>query len=606
MVHRWLFKPQWLVSLPILLVLMIAVACGEDATPTPRPTATPAPTVTPVPVPPTATPVPAAPAPTATRAPAPTATLVPTPTPEPLDAAMLLMAPEPNPKYGGVVKVGGFAQSTFYDLHQTSSTANVSVQAPMYDLLVQLDPIGWQELIPDLATSWKISDDQLTYSFSVREGVKFHDGAPLTAEDVVASFTQIAFPLEGVLSPRKSLFDTLKEVVATDAMTVEFRLTEPRGFFLRAIASGFNVIYRKQTLEDNNYDLRRIPDYPGTGPFVHGSLEQGVVWKMERNPNYWNETLPYLDGIDHFHLGTGPPVAVACLANTIDYCQQIDPASDKKVQAHPRITSGRIFPTFLHGVAFNFNAIIDGKTPFADVRVRKAVNLVLDKRTFDAVVDESFPSFAGGWLAPSDPLFKDYWEQVNDQPGWRSPTDDDIAEAKRLMAEAGYADGIKGVDFMVREAVAMWVAMSPVVQDILQRELGIETTLRNVASGPFFEEMERGSWDLVIPGLNASLPHIGDYWTNWFGTGGGYNLGGYSSPEFDAIVSEALGESDPVKFKDLVNQGAAVLQEDVPLSILGSLSTIEAWWDYVKGHQTEQAGTAWWEFWKKSLWWLDK
>src|SRR5262252_3939520 len=106
---------------------------------------------------------------------------------ETLDAG-LLRAPEANPKRGGVLRWGGLANSTLYDLHQTGTIANMGPQAPMYDLLVQVDPVHWDKVIPDLAKSWTVSEDGLTYTFSLREGVKFHDGAPLTAEDVVASF----------------------------------------------------------------------------------------------------------------------------------------------------------------------------------------------------------------------------------------------------------------------------------------------------------------------------------------------------------------------------------------------------------------------------------
>src|SRR3989454_8575511 len=194
------------------------------------------------------------------------------PTPESADAG-LLRAPEPSPKRGGILRWGGLANSTLYDLHQTGTIANMGPQAPMYDLLVQVDPVHWDKVIPDLAKSWTISEDGLTYTFYLREGVKFHDGSPLTAEDVVASFNHILFPPPGVLSPRQGLFDAVKEVVATGPLTVEFRLTEPRGFLLRGLAAGVNVIMRKQTLEENNYDLRRGPGDPGTGPLPPQRLQ---------------------------------------------------------------------------------------------------------------------------------------------------------------------------------------------------------------------------------------------------------------------------------------------------------------------------------------------
>src|SRR5437016_11660182 len=232
------------------------------------------------------------------------------PRPEAVDAG-LLRAPEPNPRRGGVLKWGGLANSTLYDLHQTGTIANMGPQAPMYDLLVQVDPVHWDQVIPDLAQSWTISADGLTYTFVLREGVQFHDGAPLTAEDVVASFNHIIFPPPGVISPRRGLFDAVREVVASGERMVEFHLKEPSGFFLRALAAGFNVIVRKKTLEENNYDLRRVPVSPGTGPFRTKSVEPGVVRRLERNPAYWNQALPYLDGIEVFHLEFGPKTGAA-------------------------------------------------------------------------------------------------------------------------------------------------------------------------------------------------------------------------------------------------------------------------------------------------------
>src|SRR3989454_26928 len=295
------------------------------------------------------------------------------PTPEPADAG-LLRAPESNPKRGGVLKWGGLANSTLYDLHQTGTIGNMGPQAPMYDLLVQVDPVHWDKVIADVAKIWTISEAGLTYTFYLREGVKFHDGSPLTAEDVVASFHHIRFPPPGVLSPRQGLFDAVKEVVATDALTVEFRLTEPRGYLLRGLAAGFNVIMRKQTLEENQYDLRRVAVYPGTGPFRHKSLEPGVVRKLERNPDYWNPALPYLEGIAVFHLELGPKTGAACLAHTIDFCWGIDPVTEKKAQKIKGLHTARILPTVPLGLFLNFK-----KTPFADVRVRRAAHILPGK-----------------------------------------------------------------------------------------------------------------------------------------------------------------------------------------------------------------------------------
>ena len=323
---------------------------------------------------------------TAQTAPAPPGTA------EATDAG-LLKAPEASPKRGGTLRWGGLANSTLYDLHQTGTIANMGPQAPMYDLLVQIDPFNWNRILPDLAKSWQVSQDGLTYIFLLREGVQFHDGAPLTADDVVASFNHIIFPPSGVISPRRGLFDAVREVVATGERTVEFRLKEPSGFFLRALAAGFNVIVRKKTLEENNYDLRRVPVYPGTGPFRTKSVEPGVVRRLERNPSYWNPTLPYLDGIEVFHLEFGPKTGAACLAHTIDFCWGIDPVSEQKAQRIKGLTTARVYPTTYWGLWLNFRT-----KPFDDVRVRRAVNLVLDKPGLIEAVSESVGTERAGWV----------------------------------------------------------------------------------------------------------------------------------------------------------------------------------------------------------------
>jgi peptide/nickel transport system substrate-binding protein len=566
-----------LLRMAVLAMLAIASAYSPAVTPLPAPPTTPAP------------------------GPLPAATILAAaqPTPRSSDAGML-RASEPSPRRGGILRWGGLANSTLYDLHQTGTIANMGPQAPMYDLLVQVDPMNWNRIIPDLAKSWTISEDGLTYTFFLREGVKFHDGAPLTAEDVVASFHQVIFPPPGVISPRRGLFDAVQEVVSTGPLTVEFRLKEPSGFLLRAIAAGFNVIVRQKTLEENHYDLRRMPVYPGTGPFRHKSLEPGVVRKLERNPEYWNPELPYLDGIDVYHLEFGPKTGAACLAHTIDFCWGIDPISEKRAGSIKGLHTARIYPTTYWGLWLNFRV-----KPFDDVRVRRAINLVLDKAALVEAVSESVGSVRAGWVLPTDPYFEAYWEKVKEQPGWRSPTAEDLAEAKRLMKEAGYEQGLRGLDFMIRD-IPFQLAWGPIVQDILKRELKIESTIRQVASGVWWEEASAGHYDVTIHAFGVTLPHVADYWGNSFKTDGGYNFMPYSNPEFDAIVAATARESDPAKLRELIDQGVKILDRDVPSIEFGSGYVPIAWWDTVKGHGTATKGANFWEGMRDEIWWLAK
>jgi ABC-type transport system substrate-binding protein len=252
--------------------------------------------------------------------------------------AFKLKAPEPGAKSGGVLRMGIPNRPPHFDIHQSGTFFNLGAQACMFDNLIRRDPFDSGNIIPDLAHSWEIAEDGKTYTFFLRKDVQFHDGAELTAEDVKATFDRIAKPPSGISIPRSILFKSVSEISARDKYTVEFKLSEPRpvNFMMSAIASGWNVIIRKKTLEDNNYNLRKVVVYPGTGPFRSVRRVENEVWVMEKNPNYWNKGRPYLDGIEFYHvLPFSPEMASAILAGRVDYVLATDPATARKAQAPP-------------------------------------------------------------------------------------------------------------------------------------------------------------------------------------------------------------------------------------------------------------------------------
>ena len=137
-----------------------------------------------------------------------------------------------------------------------------------------------------------------------------------------ATFDRIVKPPQGISIPRSILFRAVSEVNAPDKYTIEFKLSEPRppAFIMSAIASGWNVIVRKKTLEDNNYNLRKVASYPGTGPFKTVRRVENEVWVVEKNKDYWNKGLPYLDGIEFYNLVPfSPELGSGILSGRVDY-----------------------------------------------------------------------------------------------------------------------------------------------------------------------------------------------------------------------------------------------------------------------------------------------
>src|SRR5713226_9049440 len=406
-----------------------------------------------------------------------------------------LRAPEPHAKRGGVLRYGILSALAHFDVHQSGTVANMGTQGCMYDNLIRRNPLdSGQTIIPDLAHSWEISPDGKTYTFFLRQGVKFHDGGDFTAEDVKATFQRLIFPPQGFSSPRTPLFSTVEAINVRDSHTIEFKLREarPTAFILGAFASGWNIIVRKKTLEDNNYNLRQVMDYPGTGPFRHKKRVDKEVWIMERNPDYWNEGLPYLDGIEFYHLvAFSPELGSALLTGKIDYGRLLDPVTLQKVQNTPGMTGTNFYQSVIQAVWVN-----NAKKPFDDPRVRRAMHLVFDRPVLVEVVKEIAPKLVGGFIYP----FSDFAtppEKLSERLGYQSDPKAAIKEAKQLLAAAGHGNGLKDVDFLVRD-LPSYKQLAPAMQAMLKDALNIETHLRTVQGSVWFEEAQAGKFDIGL------------------------------------------------------------------------------------------------------------
>ncbi len=185
-----------------------------------------------------------------------------------------------------MLRYGITSRPPHFDVHQSGTINSLGSQGCMFDNLVRRDPRdSGKTIIPDLAHSWEIAKDGKTYTFFLRKDVQFHDGAEFTAEDVKATYDRISKPPAGISIPRSILFSSVSEINVRDKHTIEFKLSQPRpaNFIMSGFASGWNVIVRKKTLEDNQQNLRRVVDIPGTGPFKSKRRVENEVWVMERN-----------------------------------------------------------------------------------------------------------------------------------------------------------------------------------------------------------------------------------------------------------------------------------------------------------------------------------
>jgi ABC-type transport system substrate-binding protein len=453
-------------------------------------------------------------------------------------------------------------------------------QGPMYDNLIRRDPRDGHTIIPDLASHWEIAPDTKTYTFFLRQGVQFHDGAEFTAEDVKATYARIIWPPKGISIPRTPLFSAVSEINIRDRYTVEFKLSEPRPtpFMLGAFASGWNIIVRKKTLEDNDYNLRNVPNFPGTGPFRHVSRTDKEVWIVEKNPHYWNTGLPYLDRLEIYHLGPwSPELAAALLAGKIDYARIVDPVTMQKVQATPGMSGADFYQSVIIAVWTN-----DAKKPFQDPRVRRALHLALDRHALVDVVKDMMPAMVGGFNYPFS-AWSPPTEELSQRRGYQPDPRASIQEARQLLAEAGYAKGLKGVDFLVRDAPDLKLR-AEAMQVMLKEALHIETTLRTVQISAWFDDAQAGNFDLTIGAIVSTLLDPSDYFHAWYSKDGPQNYSKWHNEAFERLLPQIDREEDDKKRQTLVRQADDILEQDPALLPLAWLKCNDAWYTYVKGH----------------------
>ena len=520
-----------------------------------------------------------------------------------------LMAPEDGPQRGGWLEYGFAANPPHLDMHQSGTTNNCTPQCPLFDLLVMNDPTDPDRgiIAQGLARSWEISPDSTTFTFPLREGVRFHDGADMTSADVKATFDRIIFPPDHVSSRRQALFSAVEDdgVQAPDDYTFRLVLKEPRpaDFILNSLANGFNVIVRKQTLDDNNSDLRTIPNYPGTGPYRYVEHRDAEFWKIEANPDYWNPELPYLDGINVYHMPDAQTKIAAFLAKQSDYARVLDPKSyhDWLADTPEGMKLHRYSQTTVQGIWMKQ----DTGGPLSDVRVRKAINLIIDRDAMEDSVFKtvSFNGFGCGyvfrwspWASPYDDLrARDTCVATADKGPY-------FEEAQRLLEEAGYGDGLDlSIKYSTQGHYAVW---GPLIAQMLG-EQGINVEQIPLDGPVAIQSIQDGNFDLAVSYAVFPFGDPSAYMRAWYGCGSTENYGGFCNDDVDTLLDNIDSELDTVKRKGYVTELDLLLEEQVPFATAAWEEFADAYWEYVRGH-TGEYSVGIYNAERRGTWWLDQ
>ncbi|MBI2907140.1 MAG: ABC transporter substrate-binding protein [Chloroflexi bacterium] len=509
-------------------LLSSSCALGVQATPGPRAVAPPAATAM-------------------TSAPSTAKLLEPSPTPK--------LAAE-HPKYGGVLTWAGDAEPGSFDVHQETGGQHPLYLMPVYNGLLQHDPLAWPEakIIPDLAMSWEISSDGLEYTFRLRSGVKWHDDKPFSSADVKASVDRIRMQPRGTRSPRQVTFGSISDVEAVAPDVVRMRLRHPSASLFANLAIDWLAILPKHVIEAKG-DMKR--DILGTGPFKFKGSVPGSSYEYVKNGAYFLRGRPYLDGIRAYYIKDDSTRFAALRTGRIlyqPYPRGITPIQAEKAKSEPHLVVQSNWRPTLYLLLFNLQ-----RSPWSDVRVRRAVSLAIDRQAFipavmggAGVIGAHMPS-RGLWGIPEEELLK--------MPGYRQPKDADIAEARRLLAEAGFPDGFKTTILTTSEA--FHERQGTFLLNELAK-LGIKGELVMRTPAAFDDALARGAFDMMGRGTSAAVddpdPLLGDNYV----TGGGRNFGKYSNAEFDELYQKQSQSLNTPERRRLVREMLTILIEDSP------------------------------------------
>jgi peptide/nickel transport system substrate-binding protein len=520
-----------------------------------------------------------------------------------LFAALALAMPaaaEETPKRGGtltyMIPADGPAS---FDGHREEAFATIHSVAPFYSVLIRADPKDPSvtgPLVCDLCTEMpQPTDGGKTYTFKIREGVKFHDGSPLSAEDVAASWNRIIFPPEGVASVRQSNFVMVDKVEAPDPTTLVIRLKFATDAFLPALADPYAFIYRKAVLDKDQHWYEK--NISGSGPFKFAEYDIGQSIKGVRNPDYYHKGLPYLDGFTAIYAAKQAVRVDAIRGDraALEFRGMPPAAVDELVKdLGDKIT--------VQTSDWNCGALLTPnhkKKPFDDVRVRRALTLAIDRwHGAPELAKIAIVHTVGGITFPGVPLAATK-EELEKLAGYWPDIEKSRAEAKRLLKEAG-AEGLT-FELLNREIDQPYKYNGIWVIDQWSK-IGLKVTQRVLPTGPWFGAMRSGNFDVTLEGncqnVVNPLVDVGKYLPQSVSTS---NYGYFDDPKEAELYDRLQRETDKPKQRALLREFEKHVLDDQAHAVF------LLWWyrmvphrSYVKGwkispshYVNQDLGTVW-------------
>jgi peptide/nickel transport system substrate-binding protein len=447
---------------------------------------------------------------------------------------------------------------------------------PQFNGLVYHNPVNPDEIVCDLCESWTVSRDGKTYTFRLRQA-EWHDGKPVTAEDIKFSLDRIVEP--GAIRVRTGVLRTFYEhgsAQVIDPRTVRVPINFASPLFLVNLASEYMKMYPKHVAQGLSADDAQKPGkLIGSGPWKLKEFKPNISIEYVRNTNYFKKGLPYFDGMiftivrDYNRRLAAMQVGQAQTTEgpTIGSYGTEDPM---RMQ---RETKGRVRAIYIPEAVQTYLVLHMNKPPFQDPRVRRAVFLAIDRQELVKIVRcvDTFGCFGsvGTFLPNKGGKIVESPADLAQAKGWRQPKDQDIAEAKGLMAAAGYANGFKATLNLFNTPLT--IRSGEVLAEQLRKSLGIDFTLDTVDRATTVDRIMRGTHNASLDSSGVIILDPADYLNQHFLLiSGQKNPDGWKNPRLTEIIQVQARELDPAKRIKLFKEAVEILRGGeshvVPLS----------------------------------------
>jgi len=461
-------------------------------------------------------------------------------------------------KHGGILRMSHFDSPASMSMHEeATAAANRPMMGVFNNLVMYKQDVpqnSIQSIVPDLATGWSWSEEGTELTFPLRQGVKWHDGKPFTAQDVKCTWDMLTGKSENKLrvNPRKSWYRNLEEVTVNGDWEVTFRLKRPQPSFLALLASGWSPVYPCHVA------AREMRSHPiGTGPFKFAEFKPNELIRVIRNPDYWKQGRPHVDGIEYTIIPNLATRILGFVSGKFDTVTGVTVPLLKDVKSQAPQAVCEVVPTNVPRTLL----VNPAAPPFDNRDLRRAMALSLDRQAFIDIITEGLGDIGGVMLPAPEGVWGMPAGMLRALPGYDLDIATNRAEARKIMEGLGYGPEKRiAVKVSIRNITP---TRDPAVILIDQlKQIYIDGELETVDTTQWYPKVARRDFSVGMVVSENGLDDPDAQFYESYVCGAERNYGGYCNPQLDELIHRQSMEPDREKRRQLVWEIERQLAED--------------------------------------------